>query len=63
MTRNITGMRWTLALPGWAWVILILFTYIVIKSPADALALLGWVGHLISGIGNGIITIISSFRL
>jgi hypothetical protein len=55
-------MRWTLALPGWAWVIVILFTYIVIKSPTDALAVLGWLGHLISGIGNGIITIISSFR-
>lgn len=62
MERNITGMRWTLALPGWAWIILILFTYIVIKSPGDALQLLEWVARLISGIGNGIITVISSFK-
>jgi hypothetical protein len=62
MTRNITHVRWTLALPGWAWVILILFTYVVIKAPADALLVLGAVGHLISGLGNGIITVISSFK-
>lgn len=51
-----------MALPGWAWVILILFTYVVIKAPADALLVLGGVGHLISGLGNSIITVISSFK-
>jgi hypothetical protein len=62
MTRTITTMRWTLALPGWAWIILILFFYVVIKAPASAMLVLGGVAHLIAGFGNSIITVINSFR-
>jgi hypothetical protein len=34
----------------------------VIKAPADALLVLNGVGHLISGFGNSIITVINSFK-
>jgi hypothetical protein len=56
-------MRWTLALPAWLWVILILFIYVLIKAPADCLYVLGLIGRLIAAIGNSIITVISHFRL
>jgi hypothetical protein len=56
-------MRWTLALPAWLWVILILFIYVLIKAPADCLYVLGLIGRLIAGIGNSIITVISHFRI
>jgi hypothetical protein len=56
-------MRWTLALPAWAWVILILFTYVLIKAPADCLYVLSLIGRLIAAIGNSLIAVISHFRI
>jgi hypothetical protein len=56
-------MRWTLALPAWAWVILILFTYVLIKAPADCLYVLRLIGRLIAAIGNTLIAVISHFRI
>jgi hypothetical protein len=56
-------MRWTLALPAWLWVILILFTYVLIKAPADCLYVLSLIGRLIAAIGNSIITVITHFRI
>jgi hypothetical protein len=56
-------MRWTLALPAWLWVVLILLTYVLIKAPADCLYVLSLIGRLIAAIGDSIITVISHFRL
>jgi hypothetical protein len=56
-------MRWTLALPAWLWVILILFTYVLIKASADCLYVLSLIGRLIAAIGNSIITVITHFRI
>jgi hypothetical protein len=54
-------MRWTVGLPGWVWVILILFAYIVIKSPPDGNWVLDLIPRLISGVGNGLIKIINTY--
>jgi hypothetical protein len=56
-------MRWTLALPAWLWVVLILLTYVLIKAPVDCLYVLSLIGRLIAAIGDSIITVISHFRL
>jgi hypothetical protein len=55
-------MRWTLALPAWLWIILILLTYVLIKAPADCLYVLSLIGRLIAAIGNSIILVINHFR-
>jgi hypothetical protein len=54
-------MRWTLALPGWAWIVIILFVYIVIRSPATGVFVLSIPARLVSGLGNGLITIFQSY--
>jgi hypothetical protein len=56
-------MKWklTLGAPGVVWIIVILFVYIVIKSPADGVFVLGLPARLISGIGNFFIGLIHSY--
>ena len=58
---TLPTMRWTLALPAWVWVVLIVFIYIAIKSPAVAVFALGLPARFIAGLGNGVITILRSF--
>jgi hypothetical protein len=58
---TLRSMRWTVGLPGWVWVILILFAYIVIKSPPDGNWVLDLIPRLISGVGNGLIKIINTY--
>lgn len=48
-------------MPAWVWVVILLFIYIVIKSPAVAMFALGLPARLIAGLGNGVITILRSF--
>ena len=50
-------------MPAWLWVILILFTYVLIKASADCLYVLSLIGRLIAAIGNSIITVITHFRI
>jgi len=50
-------------LPAWVWVILILFTYVLIKAPSDCLYVISLIGRLIAAIGNSLITVISHFRI
>ena len=56
-------MKWklTLGAPIVVWVIVILFTYIVIKSPSAGLFVLSLPARLISGIGNWFIALIHSY--
>jgi hypothetical protein len=56
-------MKWkiTLGAPGVVWIIVILFTYIVVKSPPAAVFVLGLPARLISGIGNFLIGLIHSY--
>jgi hypothetical protein len=54
-------MKWTLAFPSWVWIIIILFTYIVIKAPSDGMFVISLPGRLISSIGNFLISLIHSY--
>lgn len=48
---------WTIKLPGWVWILIFVFAYIVIKNPPDGMWFLGLPARLISGIGNFFINI------
>ncbi len=56
-------MKWkfTLGLPAVVWLIVILFVYIVIKSPPAGVFVLGLPARLISGIGNFFLGLIHSY--
>jgi hypothetical protein len=56
-------MRWklTLGAPVVVWFIVIIFAYIVIKSPPDGVFVLSLPARLISGIGNFFIMLIHSY--
>ena len=54
-------MRAVLGMPVWAWVVLILFIYIAVKSPPTGQFLLDLIPRLISGLGNGIIHIVQTY--
>lgn len=54
-------MRWSLGAPAWVWIVLIIFFYIVVKSPDVAMFVLGLPARLVAGVGNGVITIFRSY--
>lgn len=47
--------RWTVALPVWVWILILVTVYILIKSPADGFYVISLPAHLISGIGKFVI--------
>jgi len=56
-------MKWklTLGAPFVVWVVIILFMYIVIKSPSDGVFVISLPARVISGIGNFFIMLIRSY--
>lgn len=53
--------KFTLGLPVVVWFIILLFMYIVIKSPADGVYIISLPARIVSGIGNFFIGLIHSY--
>jgi hypothetical protein len=52
-----------LTLPIWAWAVLIIFLYVAVKAPNDALGLIASAGRLIGGVGDSVVKILNTFHL
>jgi hypothetical protein len=52
-----------LTLPIWAWAALIVFLYVAVKAPNDALGLIASAGKIIGAVGDGVVKILSSFHM
>jgi hypothetical protein len=52
-----------LTLPIWAWAALIVFLYVAVKAPNDALGLLASAGKIVGAVGDGVVKILSSFHM
>ncbi|HEX4658911.1 MAG TPA: hypothetical protein VH307_16105 [Streptosporangiaceae bacterium] len=54
---------WALGLPPWAWAVLVIFVYVAVKAPTEALGLIAEAGRIIGAVGDGVIKILSTFHL